>query len=619
MQKTTRPFLIGLISLSFLYLTFELFFNYYSMITVDEFWFAHRIYQYRSGLPYQDFAPYKTVLGYYLLLIPMSITGGILQTLIFTKNTIALLNTFILAGSALWLQRFFNPKAILISLVLLISADITLTYSTQIRVDLLAYWFCFISLLFLLDKRFWYAGLMLGLGFLISQKTIWYLLASNIALGSYFICFMRTRQCLKQIIQFNLIVIGIIAIYLMFWSTLTDWQTVIQSVFYEASAMYQLDWYDQSRFEFWQYILRYNPLLFLLWPITVLCLGITYNTDKNYSQRFFILSYAFTILFCLIPYKQVFPYYMQVTIPIFFILYAAFFSWLLQLFRSKNITFLLPAKYVWAYTVAYTIALTAIIIIFHLPIAYLLLSAIPFALLFYLQRNDASILNIIGISVAFVGLIYPIALFTIKLSTVDGAYQKENIRAINQLLHDGGDYVAGIELIYDKTQPIAGLRHLMGPAVDYLYAPSEKIRPVMLASLYEDPTVTSDSVIKALKHSDVKFYVNNYRMMALPSNIKNYLASQYEHYWGSIYLYAPEVSIPFTIVTIKFSGNYLVEGDDKLQLKINGKKVKPHSMIHLDKKVYISQANETYRLKLIPDKFEFDRRFQKDDSMKLIF
>src|SRR5260221_3606624 len=114
-------FSLILISLCCLYLGFELFFNAYAMVSVDEFWFAHHIYQYKNSLPYRDFAPYKTVLGYYLLLLPMLSKQGFLQTLIITKDAIACLNASILLCSAWWLKRFFAPSAILSSLTLLIS------------------------------------------------------------------------------------------------------------------------------------------------------------------------------------------------------------------------------------------------------------------------------------------------------------------------------------------------------------------------------------------------------------------------------------------------------------------------------------------------------------------
>ena len=161
-RNTSHPiFLSGLIFLCLTYISFEFFFNSYTAFTVDDFWFAHRIYQFKDNLPYRDFAPYKTVMGYYLLLFPMSLSNGIAGTLTVTKNIIALLNAGILFTSALWLTKFFSRPAILTSLALIITSETVLVYSTNIRVDLPGYWMCFFSLLLLLENRHFLAGILI--------------------------------------------------------------------------------------------------------------------------------------------------------------------------------------------------------------------------------------------------------------------------------------------------------------------------------------------------------------------------------------------------------------------------------------------------------------------------
>lgn len=219
-------------------------YNRYAMLSVDEFWFAHFIYRYKDGLPYRDFAPYKTILGYYLLLPPMLSARGIMQTLITVKDTFAFLNMFILFISSLWLTRYFSRTGVLISLFILVSSEIVLSYSTQIRVDLLGYWFCFFSLLFLLEKRFLTAGILLGLGFATTQKAIWYIFAGNCALAIQWLAYDRQIKNLRNLAAFNAGCGALILMYLALWSWVTDWNTVINSVFHEASAMYRLDWYD---------------------------------------------------------------------------------------------------------------------------------------------------------------------------------------------------------------------------------------------------------------------------------------------------------------------------------------------------------------------------------------
>lgn len=603
-----HSFVYGVMLLCLSYLVFELFFNAYAMFSVDEFWFEHLIYRYQHALPYRDFAPYKTVLGYYLLMPPLWLSHGVITPLIVTRDMLALLNTGILFGAALWLTRYFSKQAVLISLALLATSDIVLTYSTNIRVDLLAYWFCFFSLFLLLDRRYLMAGLLIGLGFITSQKAIWYLAASNVAFMTTWLASTRDTKQLKNLARFNLSAFALIALYVIFWACIAGVHTVMSSVFYEASVMYHLDFYNSARKEFWYAIVLENPLLFLLWPLTLISTVVTYNHDKSYLNRLFVVAYASTILVCLIPYKQIFPYYTQVTIPAFFALYAAFFTWLMGVFTNKpTLRLVIEDKYITSYVSAYLFATIGVIFYLHLPLAYLLICLIAFYLGAYVcnfhsiyKRQTKFIFNIIGITVAFMGLIYPMTLYIGKVACLNGEYQKETALVANDLLENGETYVAGMELVYNKPQIVPGMKHLMLPAVKYLYEPNPNLRTVMLSSLDQDPNASISTVIQSLKKMPVKFYVNNYRMRAIPQQLKLFLNSQYEHLWGSIYIYAPEIPAGTNAFNIKFTGTYLIESNSLYTVSINDQKYYVNSTIHLTTGAYISNASEDYRLKLMP-------------------
>jgi hypothetical protein len=622
-----RYFVHGLIFICLTYLGFECFLNAYSMLSVDEFWFAQRTYQYKNNLPYRDFAPYKTVIGYYLLLLPMLVSHSLIDTLIFMKNAITLLNTIILFSTSIWLARFFSSRAILTCLVLLIATDVVLTYSTNIRVDLFAYWFCFFSLLFLLEKKYLCAGILIGLGFGASQKALWYLVASNCALGMAWITTTRDIKTLWSIAKFNIIALLVIGFYIACWSWVAGAQQVLHNIFTEAAAMYHLDWYNKSRQLFWMLTLTYNPLLFLLWPLTLLSLFITYEGDTRYDNRLFITIYAAVILCCLIPYKQVFPYYMQVTIPVFLALYAAFFSWFFDIFQThQTIKCVINRYYVVTFIAFYVITTIVVITQMALPAPYLLINMIPilFGLYFFNpEKRTANFVsfsfNMITITGIFIGLIYPLTLFLNKISTTNNAYQNANVTVLNILLQDGSDYVAGMDFIYNKSQPIAGMKHLMGPAIDYLAAPSDKLRTVMLASLEQDPRVTAASVISAFEKSAVKYYVNNYRIIALPKNIKGYLTDQFEHLWGSIYIYSPTISSGKTSLYLKFNGKYHLEAPTGSHILLNKSDYTANSIIYLERGHYTSHARKSYRLKLIPDILPtlLNREYQNDDWEKM--
>jgi hypothetical protein len=602
------------------YFGFELFYNNYAVLCVDDFWFAHRIYQFKSGIPYRDFAPYKTVLGYYLLLPSMELSGKLLQPLYYTKDTIALINTslFLLAG--LWLRRFFSTTAILTCLTLVIGAEFNLSYSTDIRVDLLGYWLGLISVLFLLEKKPLWAGFFIGLGFLCSQKIIWYIFASNVALSIYWLLIDRNWKMIKNIFSFNLTIIATITVYVFFWAWFSDLHTVLKSVFYEAYIMYKLDSYNATRKLFWAITLINNPFLFLAWPITLISLFITPTNDLIYKKRAFIIAYASVILLCLIPYKQVFPYYMVVTIPAFILLYTAFFSWLYKIFESKQeIKILWIGKSgVWALIFLYIICLISLSLLIAFPAIYLLISLIPLFLGLYITNRSKTLSTLILLIIFFTGIIYPLTWFTTYLTVRDNHYQTYMLKLTHNLLQDGGDYIAGIELIYNRTQPITGMRHLGVVALAYLAQPSEKLREGMLDSLYMAPAVTAQQVVKSISQSSVKLYVNNYRMMSLPPLIKNYLASQYEHFWGSIYLYAPLVEAGHHSEQIKFNGEYKIESNELIY--IDHVKMSPNSIVTLTSGKHDSMSSRSYRLKFIPHSIpeSLNQQYQTDLWEKML-
>lgn len=621
-------FLSILLFLSFSYLGFELLYTYFATLGVDEFWFAHWVYRYKEAIPYRDFSPYKTVLGYYVLLAPVmtghAIANNVLEPLFFTKNTLALLNTFLFFISAYWLKKFFNPIAVLATMAFFMFAEFILTYSTNIRVDFLAYWFCLFSILLLLDKKPISAGIFLAIGFLISQKALWYIVASNAALGLSWLFFERKLKDFFIILYFNIALVALILAYIVLWASLSSLHAVLYSMFYEASILYQLDWYDSARLLFWKTILLFNPLPFLLWPLTVLSLFITFPKD-SYKLRFFCVTYASIIMLCLIPYKQIFPYYTLTALPAFLLMYAAFFSWqyfLLQKHSAIKLIFVNTFT-LWGLLFAYFAGILAINYYFQLPSPYLFISFIPLAFGMYVTKlplriPHSALPSMIWLSILFFGLIYPFSTVLSYLPVKNGNYQKATLALADVLLKDNSDYLAGIELFYNKNQPIAGMKHLGGPAIAYLYSPTPKLRRGMLSSLYYSPDASIENVITSIQHSSVKFFINNYRMEALPPAIKRYLSGEYQHFWGGIYLYAPTILAGKNIHNVKFSGNYKVESLDSI--KVDGLEVKAASIIELDKGMHDFSSLRGFRLKLIPVGMTelLDARFEKDEWVRML-
>ncbi|MDR3491891.1 MAG: hypothetical protein P4M12_07625 [Gammaproteobacteria bacterium] len=595
-DKQTYVLKISVVCL--IYITIQLCYIPYATLAMDDFWLAYHTLHYKIGLPYRDFAPYKTVLGYYIFLIPMTLFHGLLSPLLYTKVWIALINTAFLAGISIWLKKFYSQKAILISLAFIIFTPLFLRYSADIRVDLLAYWLCLISLILLLDEAYLLAGISIAVGFLICQKAAWYIIATNLGLLGCWLSSERTWKMTRNIYTFNISMLLTVSIYIIFWSYFSNLKTVLDSVFYEAYLITSADFYIDTRIYFWNLIINNNPGFTLLWPFALF--GILILPVKH---NIFIFIYSSVIIFFVTSCKQPFLYYPLAAIPALFILYITFFS---AVYNAASISYLTTTRknLIVIFSIFYITALIFLYSKLAFNDIYLISALIPILLCAIISNSisadiKSAFISIIYYSTLLIGIIFPLLHFVITLPYMNGHYQKSMIYLMDNLLSDGGSYIAGVPLLRDVEQPVPGLIHLVGPSIEYINHPSKKLFPIIkLHSMYLTPT-TVPEIIDTIKTSPVKLYVDNDRFHALSKNLHTFLATEYQHYWGSIYLYAPTIIAGHRNVKIKFTGNYKVKSQTDIML--NNKKMIANSIIHLNKQQYVSDAKATYRLQLTPD------------------
>ncbi|MEO8964646.1 MAG: hypothetical protein ABI370_08245 [Gammaproteobacteria bacterium] len=617
----------GMVALFLIYLVFQLLYIPYAALSVDELWFAQHIFQYTHKLPYRDFLPYKTVLGYYLLSIPFYFSHAILAPLYYIKDELAIINTVLFAVTSVWLTRFFQPRAILLTSLLVIANQLFLIYSVDLRVDMLTCWLGLISFLFLLSNRACLAGLALAIGFLISQKALWFFAAANLAFFTYWLIAARNWQTVREVIYFNLCAAIPIALYLLFWSWLSSPAIVMQSVFYEGFTQAKITWYAQIYYLCWHVIMSNGPILVLLWPLTWISLLIHQGHDEYFAQRIFVTVYAFVMMVFIISYQQAFPYNIVFSVPVFLLIYADFFSWLFSLFKLEMPQFVrFNNRKVFWFISLYSISVISLMIALGLPVFYYMIAGVPILLgcfiaaIRYRKNNTAAIFPpLILIIVLFAGVLYPLLKFSVIASSINSRYQQSMITLSNQLIAKDGSYFAGTPLLYQHDQAIDGLKNLIGPTIEYLNKPSHSLLPIFIPSLYLVPR-TVEQVIHDLKATPVKFYVNNYRIVVLPASLHDYLNSTYLHFWGSIYLYAPSVSKHQHSLQIPFYGKYEVLSDSAARIYIDDKKVAPHSEIVLSKNKHRIKTDSDFRLKLIADKtqLELNPDYQNDAWSNLV-
>jgi hypothetical protein len=493
-RGSSRYFYGILLGICLAYFCMENFYINHSIFSVDDFWLAFHTYHYKSALPYRDFSPYKTVLGYYVMLLPMLGTHGTVATLLAAKSFLIDINTLCLAITGWWLKKFFSPTACLFALAMLASAFCFMVFSAEIRVDLLAYWLCLFSLLFLYEEKWWAAGFTIGVAILVSQKASWSLIAMDVAL-----CACRGTTALRPLLKVNGMMLALIAFYIVGWSAVAGFATVTHSVFYEAYLIAHLSDYKGALAELWGNLVAQNLLLLLSAVFGLVCLALPPQQLPR-NTRILIAAYTITMAFFCLSYQQPFPYHLLVMLPALVLLLAVLCDWVFAVFATR-------------------------------------------------RSRTIFVFGLILTNMSFITGDY-------LMTARDNHYQRNMLGLAEQLIRDPEEnYIAGVPLIVNKESIIPGLSHLTAPQINYLYKPDLAARKLMLSSLYLAPTTTSE-IISAIHVAPIKFYINNNRMTFLPPAIKDYLATEYQHFWGSIYLYAPTVAAGEQGLILKLGGYY---------------------------------------------------------------
>ncbi len=598
MLSLSRNYFLCIILLTLCYVAFECFFTAHAALVRDEFWNSHHIYQYLHHIPYRDFIPYKSVLGYYILSLPMLIFEKVQIPLYYVKQEIALLNGLAIIVTAALAKRFFQPHAILLTLLIIIASQLFLVTSVDIRVDMLSTWIALISFLFILSNRYILSGILLAVAFLVSQKVLWFFVATNAAIAVNGIYFRDIRNQFINSLKFNTAVVCVVLAYIAFWSYCANLHSVLNSLFYDGYIQSKITWYQNIYITSWHIILTLGPLFIMLWPLTWLTLLIPHASPGTHRRCFVITTYASVMLLLMISYQQPFLYNAGFLIPGFFVLYANFFT---LLFNSELKLSPISNKNRLLFIGLYTLILFCLITWMRLSLGTYLIILIP--ILFYLSQYRHVTISyvLLMVAITFTGIVYPLTSSTSNIMAYIqyGDYQQKNIQIANALLAEGGEYVAGTPIFYFRDQAVTGLKNLIGPQLEYINQPSTRLTPILIASLYLTP-VTKTAILRDLKAASIKLYIRNNRIDSLPSDITDYLHLQYEQFSGSVYLYAPVVTAQLNQFQIKFAGNYLIKTDASNRIDIDGNPHHGNDKIYLTVGNHLTQSKINYRLKFIP-------------------
>ncbi len=421
--------------LSLLYFGIQLAYVLRLPLVMDEFDGANEAYQLLQLTPYQDYRPYKTVLGYYLELPPLLVTSDPWTGLMASKLWLAAINAVAIFAATLTLSALFSPGSALVGQLLLIAMSTFLERSSELRVDMLTAWFGLASFLLLLNRRWLAAGAVAGLSFLVSQKGLYFIVAANAAAAAFWWIEARDRRIFRELIVMNAGTAAVIAVYIALWGMLSSPWAVFSATFLSHSHVVFNDFYELE--EHWTRTLIKNPYFY--WGALTGIAGLAAARWRGLVGGTHLMTVVYAaVVFALCRWhKQPWPYFFVILIPTLMVVHVAMAEVVIR-YRAR--------------------------------------------------------LQIAGAVVLLLGIAWPFS-YMPGIVARDNNYQRHVIRLASSMLGEGERYLAGNDLIYNRDQAHPALRRLGGaqivamrdwpPArVDALIAELEAARPKLIITGY---------------------------------------------------------------------------------------------------------------------------------------
>lgn len=382
-------------------------------LVMDEFQGAYSVYQFRSLLPYRDFSPYKTTLGYYAQLLPLLLVRDQWIALLASKVFLAGVNTALIITFASVLRKWYSPASVILATVLMVLMSNFLERSSELRVDMLTAWTGGAGLLLLLRQRSGWAGFVTAVSFLVSQKGVYFALAANAGIVLECIVYAQ-REANRRWLRFNSAFSATIAFYLLAWSLFAPLGTVFRDTFGASTAVAISNPYPGIRAQFWIQSVFRNPFYY---GLAVLAFGslVRRATGEARDCRVTFLAGYFAAIFSLfLWHKQPWPYFFVFLAPVVVVLHSDFFN---------------------------SVALRGSI------------------------RRGTRCLGV----AAFIawGMVLPLMRIPVVLRR-DNDLQRRNIRVLQELTATGRTYFAGVNLLFRSKQEPAQLSWLDAPRLDAL-------------------------------------------------------------------------------------------------------------------------------------------------------
>ncbi len=313
--------------LTLLFLSLETFYAMHRPLSHDEFSAHWSVVQVGSAVPYVDFTPYKPVLGYWVQLALLKLAPDPWNGYRVIRLGMSLLAAGTLFGGALWLRRIFRPDAVCLAYAMMVVTTSLVEWAIEVRLDMLTALFGFVSLLFLIDRRVVPAGMLAGLGFLISQKGAMFAIAGGMGLLGCAVFQQGPRRWRDGFVYAGCVVLPI-ALYVACWTPIASFGSVFGPTFGQETQLHALSTPIYGGFDFWllywfEPIIR-NPLFYVCAAVALVILLVRWREQSPLETMLFF--YGSTGAFIMLNIRQPWGYMFVLLVPTAFVMHCYLFS-----------------------------------------------------------------------------------------------------------------------------------------------------------------------------------------------------------------------------------------------------------------------------------------------------
>jgi hypothetical protein len=432
-RVSKRTFVIALSLLMLFYLGLELVYILRFPLVMDEFGGAGIVYRMRQLIPYRHFAPYKTVLGYYIQLPIFLLPLETWTVLLLAKLEMTLITAAVLAYATWLLRDRFDRRALLAALALLVVMSTFLERSAELRVDMMTGLAGLLSLVFLVRRQPIASGALAAISFLISQKGAFYIIATAAALLYALIVVPdRRRETWRFAWLCGCTAAVVLVVYIAAWSLVAGPTKVVRSTFLWAAQVAGMTEYSDIRLHYWVQTLARNPFYYGLYIVAITSLGYR-GLQKREADENLIAAYGATIALQAAVHQQPWPYFFVVVLPVALVVHARFID---RFLRSA---------------------------------------------LWLEHRHAFLFLCLMG------GILLPLSRLSVTLRR-DSALQKRNAQIAECILQPSDRYLAGVDILFRNRQSVDELLWIDRNVLRGLYNLSPAATTELIRRIHATPT-----------------------------------------------------------------------------------------------------------------------------------